>query len=328
MIIVTGAAGFIGYNLVKKLESQGKHVICADQWEGFFNRPEHQDAQFEYKLSPVAILNPALFEHALHMYKEPIEAIFHLGACTDTTEMRVDYLNEVNLEYSKSLWNLAVKYKVPFIYASSAATYGAGEQGYDDEESKMNLLKPLNPYGESKLKFDLWALDQEKKGSTPPVWSGFKFFNVYGFGERHKGKMASVVLQGFDQIKAHGKLKLFKSHKPGVADGEQKRDFVFVEDVVSVLEFAWKNPIKRGIYNLGSGRARSFLDLAKATFKALGKPEVIEFIDTPVEIRDRYQYFTEAKMDKLKAQGYLTQFSDLDLGVAKTVQALNLKKDQ
>jgi len=251
-----------------------------------------------------------------------VDAIIHLGACTDTTEMRVDFLTEVNLDYTKALWNIASQFQIPFVYASSAATYGAGEFGYVDDESKMPALKPLNPYGDSKLQFDLWALDEEKKGNHPPIWSGFKFFNVYGFGERHKTKMASVVFQGFEQIRAHGMLKLFKSHKPGIADGEQKRDFVYVEDVVDVLLFAMKGSLKRGIYNLGSGKARSFLDLAKATFKALGKEEKIEYIDTPVEIRDRYQYFTEADMSKLSQAGYSRPFTTLEEGVAKTVSSL------
>jgi ADP-L-glycero-D-manno-heptose 6-epimerase len=236
--------------------------------------------------------------------------------------MRVDYLTEVNLEYTKSLWNIATQFQIPFVYASSAATYGAGEHGYIDDESKMSSLKPLNPYGDSKLQFDLWALEEEKKGNHPPIWSGFKFFNVYGFGERHKTKMASVVFQGFEQIGAKGMLKLFKSHKEGIADGEQKRDFIYVEDLVDVLLFAVKGSLKRGIYNLGSGKARSFYDLAKATFKSLGKEPKIEFIDTPVEIRDRYQYFTEADMTKLHNAGYTRPFTSLEEGVSKTVAAL------
>ena len=240
--------------------------------------------------------------------------------------MRVDYLKKVNLEYTQNLWNLASKYSIPFVYASSAATYGAGEEGYDDNELTMHRLEPLNPYGESKLQFDLWALVEEKKANHPPVWSGFKFFNVYGFGERHKGKMSSVVLQGFDQIEAKGMLKLFKSHKTGIADGEQRRDFIYVEDVVKVLWFALTKPLKRGIFNLGSGKARTFLDLATATFHALGKNPKIEFIDTPIEIRDRYQYFTEANMAKLRAEGFTEPFTSLEEGVKQTV--LKLKEEK
>jgi ADP-L-glycero-D-manno-heptose 6-epimerase len=187
-------------------------------------------------------------------------------------------------------------------------------------------LKPLNPYGDSKLQFDLWALNEEKAGRAPPAWSGFKFFNVYGFGERHKVKMSSVVLQGFDQISAHGGLKLFKSHISGIADGEQKRDFVYVGDVVDVLLFALHKPIKRGIFNLGSGKARSFRDLAVSTFKALGREPKIEFIDTPISIRDRYQYFTQANMAKLVEQeNYSKPFIALESGVQLTVQDLTAR---
>jgi ADP-L-glycero-D-manno-heptose 6-epimerase len=321
MIIVTGAAGFIGYQAAKRLVAEGEKVILVDTLTYFDQRPEHDDLMkspnIVSKISPLELIaskNEIDFAN--------VDGIIHMGACTDTTEMRVDYLTEVNLEYTKSLWNIASQYKIPFVYASSAATYGAGEHGYIDDESKMAQLKPLNPYGDSKLQFDLWALDEEKKGNHPPIWSGFKFFNVYGFGERHKVKMASVVFQGFEQIGAKGMLKLFKSHKLGIADGEQKRDFVYVEDVVDVLLFAMRGSLKRGIYNLGSGKARSFLDLAKATFKALGKAENIEYIDTPVEIRDRYQYFTEADMTKIRNAGYTRSFTTLEEGVSKTVSAL------
>lgn len=300
-------------------------MVLVDTLPFFDQRPEH--AELKTHKNVVARLSPLELiaaKSAIDFSK--VDGIIHMGACSDTTEMRVDFLNEVNVEYSKSLWKIATEYKIPFVYASSAATYGAGECGYDDDESKMASLKPLNPYGNSKLQFDLWVLEQEKKGNMPPLWSGFKFFNVYGFGERHKNKMASVVFQGFEQIRAHGKLKLFKSHKAGIADGEQKRDFVYIGDVVDVLLFALsassKHGIKRGIYNLGSGKARSFLDLAKATFKALGKEPNIEFIDTPIEIRDRYQYFTEATMDKLRSAGYIREFTSLEEGVQKTISDL------
>jgi ADP-L-glycero-D-manno-heptose 6-epimerase len=323
MIIVTGAAGFIGYQVAKKLVKAKQEVLGVDEVLFFETRQEHQDLSVE-RVAPEVILERSFFEEQIHKGK-PITGIIHMGACTDTTEMRLDYLKRVNLDYTKTLWNLATGFKIPFVYASSAATYGGGEQGYDDDESKMALLNPLNPYGDSKLQFDLWALDEEKAGRAPPAWSGFKFFNVYGFGERHKGKMSSVVLQGFDQIRSKGELKLFKSHKAGIADGEQKRDFVHVSDVVEILIFALQTPIKRGIYNLGSGKARSFHDLAKATFHALSKPTKIEFIDTPIEIRDRYQYFTEAKMDKLKAQGYSAPLTSLEDGVRKTIDELALR---
>ena len=321
MIVVTGAAGFIGFQTAKRLAAEGHHLILVDTLSYFDQRPEHEELahsqQVIARLSPLELIAA---KSAIDFSK--VDGIIHLGACTDTTEMRVDFLTDVNLEYTKALWKIATEYKIPFVYASSAATYGSGELGYDDDESKMPQLKPLNPYGDSKLQFDLWALKEEQKGETPPSWSGFKFFNVYGFGERHKIKMASVVFQGFEQIREHGKLQLFKSHRAGIADGEQKRDFVYVGDVVDVLLFAIKGALKRGIYNLGSGKARSFLDLAKATFKALGKEPHIAFIDTPIEIRDRYQYFTEANMQKLRKAGYTREFTSLEEGVKLTVADL------
>ena len=322
MILLTGAAGFIGYQTAKRLQEMKLPFIAVDELEFFGSRVEHQDLKIVRTVAPAEILEES-FYRALADAGTPVSGIIHLGACTDTTEMRLDYLDRVNLHYTQSLWTLSTQFKIPFVYASSAATYGGGENGYDDEESQIPNLKPLNPYGDSKQNFDLWALEQEKQGKTPPLWSGFKFFNVYGFGERHKTKMASVVFQGFEQIRSKGQLKLFKSHKSGIADGEQKRDFVYVEDVVNVLLFALQKPIHRGIFNLGSGQDRSFLDLAKATFAALGKTPQIEFIDTPIEIRERYQYFTQANMQKLlEEEGYPRQFTVLEDGVRLTVQAL------
>jgi ADP-L-glycero-D-manno-heptose 6-epimerase len=324
MIIVTGAAGFIGYRVAKSLSAKKIPVIAVDELLFFETRAEHQDLNVELKVSPDAILEDSFYSD-LASQGTPVTGIFHLGASSDTTEMRLDYLKRVNVDYSKRLWEICTQLKIPFLYASSAATYGAGEQGYQDDESSMHLLKPLNPYGDSKLQFDLFALKQDQMGSAPPAWSGFKFFNVYGFGERHKGRQSSVVLQGFDQVKAHGKLKLFKSHRPGIADGEQMRDFVFVDDVVKVMIWAFEKPLTRGIYNLGSGKARSFHDLAKATFAAMGVAPMIEFIDTPVEIRDRYQYFTEATMGKLRHAGYAEEFTSLQQGVKETIHALQLR---
>jgi ADP-L-glycero-D-manno-heptose 6-epimerase len=321
VIIVTGAAGFIGYQVSKALVGRGHQVIGVDEILFFETRGEHQDLVLAERHSPETILDRDFFLEK-QSHGTPIRAVFHMGASSDTTEMRVDYLKRVNVDYSKQLWELCTEFGIPFIYASSAATYGAGEEGYADDESTMARLKPLNPYGQSKLDFDLWAIEQSKRGHEPPAWSGFKFFNVYGFGERHKGRQSSVVLQGFDQILSTGKLKLFKSHKPGIADGEQKRDFIVVGDVVSAMIFALQKPIRRGIFNLGSGSARSFLDLAKATFSALGIPLNVEFIDTPLEIRDRYQYFTEAPMQKLRGEGYSREFASLEDGVMETIREL------
>ena len=326
MVIVTGAAGFIGYQLAKALKKQGHQVIGVDELLFFETRAEHQDLSLDRKCGPDEILHESFFEE-LRDQGTPVTAVFHMGASSDTTEMRVDFLKRVNVEYSKTLYRHCAKFGIPFIYASSAATYGGGEHGYQDDESMMPHLKPLNPYGASKLEFDLWALDQSQSGIEPPAWSGFKFFNVYGFGERHKGRQSSVVLQGFDQIRAKGELKLFKSHRAGISDGEQKRDFIWVNDVVDALIFALNKPIRRGVFNLGTGQARSFLDLARATFTALKLPEKITFVDTPIEIRDRYQYFTEASMEKLRSEGYSREFTPLEMGVLETVRALQLRSE-
>lgn len=315
-VLITGAAGFIGYRLIEKLKDQHR-LIGVDQLSHFKTRMAEHNSVPEMTL----IDRDALWEW-LQEHQPVIDVIFHLGACTDTTELDVNYLNKINLDYSKKLWSYATEKRIPFIYASSAATYGAGENGYDDDESLIHCLKPLNPYGQSKQSFDLWVLEQERNGFTPPAWCGFKFFNVYGYGERHKGKMASVILHSYDQVLTHGKVKLFKSHKPGIADGQQKRDFIYVEDVVDVLWFAYQKPLKRGIYNLGSGEARSFLDLVKCVFHEMEKTEHIDFIDTPLEIRERYQYFTQANMARLKHAGYAKPFTSLEKGVQQYLKRL------
>jgi ADP-L-glycero-D-manno-heptose 6-epimerase len=316
LLLVTGAAGFIGAKFVESCNRKGVPVISVDALKNFDERKEHQGLDFGTRVERDRLFTWLRVNHP------QVSAVVHLGACTDTTQMNEDYLKHWNLDYSKSLWKYCTESATPLVYASSAATYGDGSLGYGDDESLIPQLKPLNPYGESKRLFDLWALGQEGKGLAPPAWSGFKFFNVYGFGERHKAKMASVVLHAFDQIREKGSVELFKSHKPGIADGEQKRDFVFVEDVVSVLEFALEKPIQRGIYNLGSGRARSFLDLVRAVFHALGRPEKIHFIPTPEAIRGRYQYFTEARLERLREQGYSKPFAELEAGVRNYVGQL------
>ncbi len=316
MVVVTGAAGFVGYQMVKLLESRNISVLSIDTPKAFLERPEHADAKYRDVLDYKDLV-PALATRA-----REIKGIVHLGACTDTTEMRWEIHQTLNVDASQALWNFATQIGVPFVYASSAATYGGGELGYADDEGTMDRLVPLNPYGQSKLKFDLWALAEEKAGRAPPAWSGFKFFNVYGFGERHKGRMGSVVLQAFDQIRAQGFVRLFRSHKAGIGDGEQKRDFVFVEDVVSVLDFALTQPLLRGIYNLGSGQARSFLDLTRAVFKSLKTIPTIDFIDTPLDIREKYQYFTEANLEKLRGAGFKAPMTTLEAGVERTVEQL------
>ena len=311
-LLVTGAAGFIGSRFVA-LHGGGRPLISVDEKRHVGTRPEHADIDFG------TVVDRDDLPAWLAAEKPALAGIVHLGACTDTTELDVDYLTRVNLEYTRTLWKHATAHRIPFVYASSAAVYGDGALGYDDADDLTPKFHPLNPYGDSKLQFDVWALGEERAGRTPPAWSGFRFFNVYGPGERHKGKMASVVLHAFDQIRSGGEVTLFRSHKPGIADGEQKRDFVYVDDVVDVLDFALRTPLARGIYNLGTGTARTFLDLVRATFRSSGAPERIRFVDTPEAIRERYQYFTEARMDRLRAAGWTRPFTSLEDGVARYV---------
>ncbi len=316
-ILITGAAGFIGARTVELARIKGHEVVSVDSEPFFSARSEHHGLDF----GRVVDLEK-LFQEWDAGNLGKIDGVIHLGAITDTTEMNVELLRKLNIEYSQKLWERATRLQIPLVYASSAATYGEGEKGYSDNEALIPELRPLNPYGESKRLFDLWALDEEKAGRAPPAWAGFKFFNVYGFGERHKGKMASVILHSYDKIKRDGTARLFRSHRDGIADGEQKRDFISVEDVIKVLFFALEKPIRRGIFNLGTGQARSFLDLARATFQALGLPEKIEWVDTPVELRERYQYFTEARMSKLANEGYQEPFLNLEDGVARYLTRL------
>jgi ADP-L-glycero-D-manno-heptose 6-epimerase len=315
-LLVTGAAGFIGARFVESCNRRGTPLLSVDLREHFATRGELGGLDFGEIVD-----RGALFAW-LDERQPEIAAIVHLGACSSTTETRVDYLNEMNVEYSKKLWRFASERRVPMVYASSAATYGDGSQGFEDDDSRMAKLAPLNPYGRSKLEFDLWVLEQEREGRTPPSWAGFKFFNVYGFGERHKGNQASVVVHAFDQILAGGRARLFQSHRPDVADGEQSRDFVYVGDVIDVLHFALAAPIPRGIFNLGTGRARSFRDLVRAVFASLERDEAIDWVPTPEAIRDNYQYFTEASMGRLRAEGWDAPFTGLEDGVRETVRRL------
>ncbi len=315
-LLVTGAAGFIGARFVESCNRDGIPVVSVDRTASFTERPEHRGLDFG-TIVDVDALDAWLADAA-----PGLAGIVHLGACTDTTEMDTALLRRLNLEYSQRLWRRACERGLPFVYASSAATYGDGANGYDDDEARIASLRPLNPYGESKQQFDRWALAEERAGRRPPAWSGFKFFNVYGFGERHKGTMASVILHAFDQIRADGEVRLFKSYRPEFADGEQRRDFVFVDDVVAVLRFALERPLARGIFNLGSGTSRTFLDLARATFAALGLPPKIRFIEMPESLRARYQYSTEARMERLRAAGWTVPFTDLEAGARRYVARL------
>lgn len=318
MIVITGAAGFIGSCLVRKLNDEGYvDLVLVDDFSKDSKKPNWENLKYSELVD-----RNQFFDWAKGKGNR-IQFIFHIGARTDTTEFDKSILDNLNVEYSKDIWNLCVNEGIPLVYASSAATYGMGELGFNEDDDKMQHLKPLNPYGQSKLDFDLWALKQEKK---PYFWAGLKFFNVYGPNEYHKGRMASVVFHAFNQINANGKLKLFRSHRPDYGNGEQKRDFVYVKDVVNVLYFLMLHRKDNGIYNLGSGKANTFNELASAIFKSLDKTPDIEFIDTPEDIRDKYQYFTEADMSKLKSIGYDVPFTEIEDGVRDYVRNYLMRK--
>lgn len=307
MIVITGAAGFIGSCLVAGLKAAGYYdFVLVDA----FNRPEKQQ-NFNRHLDAELVHRDDFFTW-LDQHQASVQYIFHLGARTDTTEFDVEIHTRLNFHYSQKLWLKCVQYGLPLVYASSAATYGDGSFGFRDDVDQLDALEPLNPYGVSKHEFDKWAIAQAQK---PMQWVGLKFFNVYGPNEYHKGRMASVVYHAFHQIKSSGAMRLFKSHKPEFKDGEQLRDFIYVKDVVKVCIWLMENRKVNGLFNLGTGQARSFLDLTKAVFRALGQAEQISFIDTPADIREKYQYFTEASMDKLRLAGYVSPFFTLEEGV-------------
>ena len=319
-LLVTGAAGFIGARFVDSCNARGIPVVSVDRKEAFESRPEHRRLDFGRILDIEEL--PGWLEDG----RPGVAGIVHMGAVSATTELDEGVLKRLNVDYSKNLWNEARRLGIPFVYASSAAVYGDGSLGFDDDDALVPRLRPLNPYGESKRRFDLWALEEAAAGRTPPAWAGFRFFNVYGFGERHKGPQASVVLHGYDQVKAKGQIRLFRSHRDGVANGHQSRDFVDVSDTVEAMWFALKRPIPSGIFNVGTGKARTFLDLARAVFASLGVEERIEFVDTPPGIRERYQYFTEAKMARLRAQGFAKKPVALEDGVDWYVRRLESER--
>ena len=306
MIIVTGAAGFIGSCLISRLNQDNFNAIVAvDKFDN-----EAKNKNLEGKKILHRIDRNELFGWIDNNYEE-VEFVFHIGARTDTTEFNKDLLWKLNTDYSKEIWNKCIDYQLPLVYASSAATYGLGEFGYDDNEQIIKNLHPLNPYGESKNEFDKWALSQQR---APFFWAGLKFFNVYGPNEYHKGRMASVIMHAYHQVLETSQMKLFRSHNPNFKDGEQMRDFIYVKDVLEACIFLMHHRKNSGIYNLGSGEARSFLDLTRAVFQAMDIPEKITFIDTPEDIRDKYQYFTEANMSKLRSIGFDHEFYSLEEG--------------
>lgn len=334
MIMVTGAAGFIGSCMVGYLNKKGfNNLIIVDDFGEADKINNYSSKKITHKVE-----RAELFEW-LKKNITKVDFIFHLGARTDTTEFDYAIHQELNVEYSKKVWQYCIEKNIPLVYASSAATYGSGELGYTDSHEIVSQLKPLNPYGVSKNEFDKWALKQKK---APPFWAGLKFFNVYGPNEYHKARMASVIFHSFNQIQEKEKVRLFRSHRPDFKDGEQLRDFIYVDDVLKVCYWFFEEvesqkskvrsqmsdgrgqtsdlrPPTSGLYNLGTGKARSFNDLVKAIFTALDKKLNIEYFDTPLDIRDKYQYFTEADMHKLREAGYKDEFYSLEKGVESYV---------
>ena len=329
MIIVTGAAGFIGSAFIWKLNEMGiKDIIAVDKL-----RTEDKWLNLRKREYADWVDRDNLFDWLdVPENAAKITGVAHFGACSATTEKDGDFLMSNNYGYTKKLWQFCAKQNINFVNASSAATYGAGEQGYDDDisvEAYQKLL-PLNKYGYSKKIFDDWSFKQTE---TPKQWISCKFFNVYGPQEYHKGRMASMVFHTFNQYKANGGVKLFKSHKEGFADGEQLRDFVYIKDVVDLLYYFLTEKVESGVYNVGTGEARSFKDLSMATMRAasgnenLKEEDVIEFVPMPEDLRGKYQYFTEAKMEKVKKAGYTKKFHTLEEGVYDYVVNYLAKED-
>lgn len=313
MYIVTGGAGFIGSVLIKALNDKGiENILVVDRLEQDEKWLNLRGIKFQEYLHADEFIEADMLNQ---IFDEGVTQVYHMGACSDTTEQNVDFLMKNNVEFSKIVFSYCAGYDVPICYASSAATYGAGELGYSDDHAEVEKLQPLNAYGWSKQLVDEWVLRQSKH---PSKWFGVKFFNVFGPNEYHKGNMKSVVCHAFHQIKDTGSMKLFKSYHPDYADGDQTRDFVYVKDVVNAmlgLMFG-DHSGENGLYNLGSGRARTFKDLVKATFAAMDQPESIVYIDMPDNLKQQYQYYTQANMDKL--QHALPEFKSTDLESAVT----------
>ena len=313
MIVVTGAEGFIGSCLVARLNQDGfNDLVLVDDFGAIENRERNLEGK-KY----TALVERKDFFDWLNLNTIELEFVFHIGARTDTTESDEQIFKELNVDFSKRLFKICAHEGIPLVYASSAATYGDGNFGYDDNETGLSQLQPLNPYGRSKNEFDIWALAQEKQ---PLFWAGLKFFNVFGPNEYHKKRMASVIFHAFNQIQEEGKVKLFQSHRPDYKDGEQKRDFIYVKDLCDVCIYLMHHRKNSGIYNLGTGEARTWNDLVAAIFTALGKEKNIEYIPIPEDIREKYQYFTEANMDKLRSIGYTNKFLSVEEAVLDYVK--------
>lgn len=328
MIVITGGAGMIGSMIAWHLNTVlGRDDIVivdrlthAEQWQNLCHR---RYANYLDKDELMPWLQDSGNSGASH-----IDAVIHMGAISATTERDFNKLVQDNIRYSQNLWSWCAEHDVPFLYASSAATYGGGEQGYDDDEGRIAALRPLNAYGYSKQFFDQWVLQQLREDlPRPPQWCGFKFFNVYGPNEYHKERMASVVLHSFNQFRELATVKLFKSHLAGYEDGMQLRDFVYVKDAAAVVAHFLQHPDKSGIYNIGTGQARAFKDLATAVMTGMGSKPSITYIDMPQDLHGKYQYFTEANMTKLRAAGYTQPFLALEDGVRDYVQNYLMQSD-
>ena len=324
MIVITGGAGMIGSMIAWHLNTvlDRDDLVIADrfsqpdQWQNLCHR-RYANYLDKDELLPW-----------LENTGERIDAVIHMGAISATTERDFNKLVQDNIRYSQQLWQWCAEHEVPFLYASSAATYGDGSHGYDDNEAHLDELRPLNGYGYSKQFFDQWALRQAReKRPVPPQWCGFKFFNVYGPNEYHKERMASVALHSFNQFRELGTVKLFKSNLPEYADGMQLRDFVYVKDAAAIVAYFLDNQRKSGIYNVGTGQARAFKDLAMSVMNSMGKKPSITYIDMPQDLQGRYQYFTEANIAKLRAAGYARPFQSMEDGVSDYVQNYLLKSD-
>ena len=307
MIVVTGAAGFIGSYIVGKLNRDGfKDVVLVDKYDDPLKFPNYQTKIYS------EIIDRDNFFDWLAIHEKFVQIIIHLGARTDTVGQEPEIYQQLNLEYSQRIWNACIKYGLPLIYASSASTYGDGHLGFDDDHALIPELQPLNLYAQSKHDFDCWALQQKKQ---PFFWAGLKFFNVFGPNEYHKNRMASVIFQAFNTITETGKMKLFRSHHPDFKDGEQARDFIYVEDIAKVIMFFMNHRKDSGIYNVGTGKACTYLSLTKAVFKSMQLEAKIDFVDTPDDLRGKYQYYTCANIEKLKSIGYNHSFTDLEAGI-------------
>lgn len=312
MLVITGAAGFIGSCLAARLREEGEGpLLLVDDFSRIDKQPNLKRIEEEMRIHRTD------FFEWLETHHGKVRWIFHLGARTDTTELDEQLLYNLNEQYTLKIWESCVRHGIPLVYASSAATYGAGESGFSDHPEGLHSLQPLNPYGWSKHHVDL-KIYQAKQ--APPRWAGLKFFNVYGPNEYHKGKMASVVYHAHKQIKTDGFLRLFRSYKQEVKDGEQMRDFIYIEDVLDVCLWMMRTPFPSGIYNLGSGNASSFNALAEAIFKAMNYPSRIEYIEMPDGLAERYQYYTCASIQRLHHAGYEKPFTPIAEGVARYVR--------